>query len=643
MAGWQPAWRILVAFNNAVFDDPALITSTASPPGTLGAINVWTDITADVRDAVDTNRGRQHETDRFQTGTLAFTLDNRLGRYDPWNTASPYTGKVIPGKPVRLQATDPNTSTTTALFTGVTDVWTTGWAAPSYATVQLSCVDWFAYMTNQYLNTSLYPKTVLADSPNLYMRMGDPVGSAHLADSSAHANSPSTPGGTVVLGQAGAVQNNSGTGADLANGTTTPAGYIYVTPNAGLTGTAWTVECWYKTSSWSAWGGTTNILYAQIDAGGFGVVQVYVTPTGILNILDITPGTGITDLAVASASPIPADGNWHHLAATTTSPYLYIDGNAPGASVITNTGVTAKTAASTIVGAQLGGFPSWPGMLAEFALYPTALPTANIRAHYNAGGAPVETSGARIARIASWSAIPTANAAIDNGKSLVQAITAAVTTTTTISYDQLVEQTEDGAFFMSGAGQLRFMSRDAVYTNLTSTVTFGDNPGEIPFELAPTIALDTLDQYVSTSVQRNGGNTQIADTGQLGKQYQQSGLLQTNDTEVLGLANWLLGQFSIAPKPRIRSITVHPVVTPTGTATTALLGLELGAVVTVNRHTLPGAGTAFAQICNVEGINHHIDPGTGDWNVLLQLTPLPPQRPWILGTSQLGVDTTLFF
>ena len=642
MAGWQPAWRVLVAFNNGVFDDPALITTIASPPGTLGGANVWTDVTADVRDAVDTNRGRQHEIDRFQTGTLALTLDNRSGRYDPWNTSSPYTGRIAPGKPVRLQATDPNTSTTTALFTGVTDVWTTGWAAPRYATAQLSCVDWFAYMNNQYLSTSLYPKAVLADSPATYLRMGDPVGSGRAADSSGHGNSAAG-SGLIIFGQTGAIQNNAGTGVDLANGGATPAAAFYASTAGGLTATGWTVECWYKTTSWSAWGGTTNILYYQIDTGGFGVVQVYVTPAGILNILDVTPGTGIVDLAVASASAIPADGNWHQLAVTSATPFMYLDGQPIAATVTTNTGVPTKTVAlAEIASANFGA--AWPGMLQEVALYNTVLSSARLLAHYNAGTAPAEGSGARIARIASWAAIPTANATIDTGKSVVQAITAALTTTTSISYQQLVEQTEDGAFFITGAGQLRFMSRDAVYTNITSTVTFGDGGGaEIPFELAPTIALDTLDQYVSTSIQRNGGNTQIADTGQLGKQYQQSGLLQTNDTEVLGLANWLLGQFSITPKPRIRSITVHPVVIPTGAATTALLGLELGAVVTVNRHTLPGAGTAFTQTCNVEGINHHIDPNTGDWNVLLQLTPLPPQRPWIWGTSQWSTDTNWFF
>jgi hypothetical protein len=240
-------------------------------------------------------------------------------------------------------------------------------------------------------------------------------------------------------------------------------------------------------------------------------------------------------------------------------------------------------------------------------------------------------------------AIPTANATIDTGNSPVQAILDAVTTTTALTYLQTVEQTESGAFFMSGAGQVRFMSRSTVYTSLTSTVTFGDGGSEIPYELNPTIATDTLDQYAQVILQRNNGNAQTADSGQLGKIYQASGLLQTTDAEVLGQANWLLKQFAITPKPRIRSITIHPFVTPSGAATTAILGLELGSVVTINRHILPGAGTAFTQVCNVEGINHHVYPATGDWTIDLQLTPLPPLRPWILGTSQLGVDTNLFF
>src|SRR5215472_4414144 len=107
MAGWQPSWRVLVAFNNNVLDDPANIVSIQNPSGALGANNIWTEISLDVRDNVDTNRGRQHEIDRVQPGTMTLTLDNRTGKYDPWSATSPYAGKVLPGHPVQLRTTIP--------------------------------------------------------------------------------------------------------------------------------------------------------------------------------------------------------------------------------------------------------------------------------------------------------------------------------------------------------------------------------------------------------------------------------------------------------------------------------------------------------------------------------------------------------
>ena len=630
MAGWQPAWQILVAFNNAVFDDPALISTVATPPGTLGGHNVWTDITADVRDGVDTNRGKQHELDEYQTGTLALTLDNRAGRYDPWNTAGPYAGLVIPGKPVQLRATDPNTSTVTGLFTGVTDVWTTGWADPRYGTVQLSCVDWFAYLTNAYPNSTYYATVVAADGPFAFWRLNDPTGSSTVADSTGGGNTGTVFGKPTFGTAAGPAVADVATAAILGT-VGSAAAHIRTPAVVNPVGLSFSVEAWVQftgppTTRSFVWVQPNTDLSIWVDAstGNAGWSWGFDNPTT----------TNVTD------------GNWHHLAMVSTftpgTTTLYVDGVNRSSSA----NGTAFTDTQSLIGAVNQYVATCQGNVADIALYSSALSAAQVANHYTAAGlyAPAESCAARLTRVATAVATPTAHAALDTGKSPIQAQAGSLLTTTALSHMQLVEQTEDGGLYVNGAGQLRFMSRDTIFTNTTPTVTFGDGgASEIPFELGPTIATDTLDQYVQTLIARNGGQTQTASSGALGKQYQQTGLLQTSDTEANGMAWWLLDQFSITPKPRIRSITVHPVVTPTGTATTAILGLELGAVVTVNRHTLPGAGTAFAQTCNVEGINHHIDPSTGDWNVLLELTPLAPLRPWILGTSQLGVDTTLFF
>ena len=644
---WQPTWQLLIAFNNNAQDDPALITSIASPPGTLGAVNVWTDVTADWCTQGDTNRGKSHEIDRTQTGTLTFTLDNRAGKYSSWNTSSPYTGKIIPGRPVQLRAVF--SSTTYYVFTGVTDVWGMQWSAPSYSTVALLCVDLFAYLNNASMNSTLYPRTVIANGAATYYRMGDPVGSNHVLDS-VGTNTSLSLAGTVVLGAASALLNNVGTSVDLANGGSTPAGAIYLPTTAGFTGTAYTFECWYNVTSWA---GQTNYLFSQYAVnGGIGGPIIQAQVNSLTGDFQWFHTDGTHTLQVVSNSAIPADGLWHHLAFSTGAPGIYIDGNIVGLTITQNTGPTAVTPIGVHIGTDsrygaLGAVPAWPGKLQEVALYNTALTGGMIANDYFTGAAPpVESSGVRINRTATWMNVPTSNASIDTGKSQVQAETQTLTSTTALSYMQSVEQTEDGLLFMSTAGQLTFRSRDSVFSNVTSTVTFGDGGGaQIPFELNPQVALDTQDVYEQVVLTRNNGNAQTAGsvTGQYGaRTYTQSGLLSTNDTEVLDYANWLLNQFA-TPKQRIRQIVIHPAVDLTGAATTALLGLEIGSVVTVTRSSLPGGGTAFTQVSNVEGINFHLYPDTGDWNVELQLTPLAPGRPWILGTSQLGTDTNIFF
>lgn len=54
------------------------------------ASRVWTNITPYVRQLSYQRGGRSHELRRTDAGTLTMLLDNRDGRFDPTNTASPY-------------------------------------------------------------------------------------------------------------------------------------------------------------------------------------------------------------------------------------------------------------------------------------------------------------------------------------------------------------------------------------------------------------------------------------------------------------------------------------------------------------------------------------------------------------------------
>lgn len=68
-----------------------------------GPERVWTDITPWVRidDGIRIVRGRGDEQSEARPGTLAFTLDNRDGRFTPSHPGSPYHPNVRKGVPIR--------------------------------------------------------------------------------------------------------------------------------------------------------------------------------------------------------------------------------------------------------------------------------------------------------------------------------------------------------------------------------------------------------------------------------------------------------------------------------------------------------------------------------------------------------------
>lgn len=64
----------------------------------------WVDVSSYVR-AIDINRGRAEDLNPFDNGTARVELDNRDGRFNPSNTASPYYPNVKPRKQIRITAT----------------------------------------------------------------------------------------------------------------------------------------------------------------------------------------------------------------------------------------------------------------------------------------------------------------------------------------------------------------------------------------------------------------------------------------------------------------------------------------------------------------------------------------------------------
>lgn len=132
-----------VAFNS----DVSLTVEIAFDSNPLDASQSYSDVSTYVR-SIETNRGRQHALDEFQTGTCAVVLDNTDDRFNPLNTSSPYydssagESKVKPFKKIRVSAV--YDSTTYRLFTGYITAYPESFGGQGVdATVRVQAVDLF--------------------------------------------------------------------------------------------------------------------------------------------------------------------------------------------------------------------------------------------------------------------------------------------------------------------------------------------------------------------------------------------------------------------------------------------------------------------------------------------------------------------
>ena len=174
--------------------------STANPLTDPGS---WTDVTAFMR-SFTTNRGRPHELDRTQAGTLDVELRNTDRRFDPTYSGGPYFGNVLPMKQVRLRATF--SAVTYDLFRGYVEDWSQGWDGRPItnaggATCQLHATDAFKVLNFQVFTP--YRTVVLADSPVVYVPFDGAAGTSTAENlGSAGGTFPTTMAGILVPGRA---------------------------------------------------------------------------------------------------------------------------------------------------------------------------------------------------------------------------------------------------------------------------------------------------------------------------------------------------------------------------------------------------------------------------------------------------------
>lgn len=629
-----PVKQYLVAFNNAATDNPASITTVASPAGTLGGNNVWTDITPYVS-GHQLSRGRQHELDQFEAGTIQLDLNNQDGRFNPWNTSGPYTGLLVPRKLVQYRVTTGGSTYTR--FTGQVDAWPSIWQDPFSQFAQVHATDAMRTFQLAYVVSGGYPAQVLADGATAYWRLVDPVSSTTVYDYTGNGYTGSVQG-TVTFGGSSALPDVVGTSAAFGTGASATG---CVVAGSAVTGTSiFSVEAWVNvtTANLTSFGGTGWVWQRGILGLSIGGVSLVVSGGA----------TYVNGFGVQATTGNVGDGNWHYVVATNagTASAIYVDGVQVQTGSYTSLGSTGP---EVLGGTLPGPTIAFPGSLQEVAVYTgTQLSPTQVANHYALATFPQEGTGARINRVLTavgWSA---GARNVDSGVSMVQQQTTSLTTTTTLSHMQDVEATENGALYIDVSGNVRFISRDNLITQTAySTVqaTFGDSGTQIPFEPSPTLALDDIDLYNEASGQRQNGVTQVWDNAASIAAYgrttwQPSGtLLGIEDSEVLGLCQYIVRNRA-TPVTRIQSIDINVLsLIQTAGQVATVMGLELLYQVEVQRAGVPG--TAFDQVGLVEKIDEIATPDT--WTVTFGLDTADLTAYWIMGTSEIGVNTALYF
>ena len=224
-----------------------------------------------------------------------------------------------------------------------------------------------------------YRDEVLADSPSVYLRLGEKSGATAKDEIGAFPGTFPTNGG-FVYGEPGAIVGDTDTAITLNDGKRP------ITFGAGLdfAGTAsFTVELWAKQTGYDVYSWTVDHFAWAAQRNGWG-----------LRLSDDQFGVerwanGSTNGSTSFATGPIGLGVYHHIVATFdgASICIFRDTIKMNCSPATNSPIQKTTGIWTL-GARNDcptNCQGFIGSLDEFAIYPTALPEARIQAHYNKG------------------------------------------------------------------------------------------------------------------------------------------------------------------------------------------------------------------------------------------------------------------
>jgi hypothetical protein len=555
----------------------------------------WTDVTSDVR-SMSVDRGRSDDWGTFD-GSATVVLDNRSRKYDPFNTASPYNGKLTPRRQIRIRSTFGGT--TYDVFRGFIDGWPAEWSeAGKDSTVTLSCFDALQLLGSNSLPADWAHKYILTTAPRHYWPCNEPISpfltTNVLKDYGSYPQDMTT---TTVA------TNGSQLAEGLVNSSVQGTGGISALTTYGVVGgaTSFSVSFWgiidpdvtsnygeIGNCSWTVGYSSTTSGYTVLidDYANSGLYRQYRT-------------TGTFDGGAARMISFSFDVSSKAFA-------LYLDGIAVATSVITGGSFYIPIGEQTNVGG---------GQIQQLVIWTSVVSQAVIQNIYRFSTVNLpETTSARVARIIAET--PFSTSLVSTPVSPASGVLDITDDAPTVSTElQKVADSEYAPLFVSKSGVLTLFEQNQIRTqtkSVVSQVNYGN--GGIPVG-------DSLDIQYDGDSMRNVANVTMSGGGVW---------TQTNTAsrDAYGQAEYSLDTqvSSLANAQAIASIAtgwggqIYPIVSPFEVVLSpsgdwsGTLALELCERITI--YVTPPTGTDISFPMLVNRITHNFS--MGQWSTTLE-------------------------
>ena len=336
-----------------------------------------------------------------------------------------------------------------------------------------------------------------------------------------------------------------------------------------------------------------------------------------------------------------SNGRTHHVAVMRTSATgwrLVVDGSAVSGTLAGPTTIRGPLKAG---GARVTVAAS-PGRMANLATYNSDIGQGGAYVHSQALRGLAwsgETARMQSARILGWVGLN-----YDLDTTCVSTMQPATSLGgTAMAYLRRLEQAEAGALFVSPSGTVTLLSRYTIFDRAydTPTPTFGDLPGEVPFQPGGEMGIGDEDVTNVATVSRTNGlayrAVDLASEAAYGSRSRDiTDLPLLTDKEIVDRAHFELATYA-EPQFLVRNLNVWPL-EAVGMIET-LLGLDLLQLVGISRSDIPG--TALDQPSLLERLDETFT-STG-WRISIAVSPHQAEQIWILDVSQLDVNTRLGF